>query len=144
MSIKIMKSSELGYTTRAERIVELYNQASQCPFNESLNLVKPCSTRIIFSEGDSAGVLVDNHPSHNVWRVMFAAFDSPNRERGLLRECITYAKAQGIDIALVEINGGDEASVWERLGYTHFGSIGMCMTLSNRSLDFIDYSAVLA
>jgi len=144
MNIKISNSSDSNYIVRAERIIELYNQASRCPFDEALNLTKPESTRIIYSDHDSAGVLLDYHSDKGVWRIMFAAFDSNNRGKGLLRGCMNIAKDEGMDIALVEINSSDEAPVWRNLGYEYYGTMGICMVLSNRKLDFINYNAVMA
>ncbi len=144
MNIKISNSSDVNYMVRAEKIIELYNQASRCPFDEILNLTKPDSTCIIYVDYDSAGVLLDYHSEKGVWRIMFAAFDSNNRNKGLLRGCMDFAKDEGMDIALVEINSSDESSVWKKLGYEYFGAMGMCMILSNRKLDFINYNAYMA
>ena len=129
---------------RAEKIIELYNQASRCPFDETLNLTKPESTRIIYSDDDSAGVLLDYHSEKGVWRIIFAVFDSNNGGKGLLRSSMKFAKNEGMDIALIEINSSDESPVWQKLGYDHCGTMGMRMMLSNRKLDFINYNTVMA
>jgi len=144
MHLKIIDNTEPSYIARAERIIELYNEASSCPFDETLNLQRPETTRIIMAEEDSAGVLIDHHPSEDVWRVMFASFDATNRGKGLLNSCLEHAKNKEFDIALVEVNNGDEAAVWRKHGFVEFGSMGMCMTLSNRKLEFINYNAVMA
>ncbi len=115
------------------------------PFDEVLGLDAPEHSRIIAVAGDGGGVLLDHHPEKNVWRVMFAAFDEMNRDLGYLRACLGYAQAQGLDIALVEINGGEEAKIWRRLGYKNAGTMGMCMVITNtKDLDFINFDAVIS
>ena len=127
----------------AQRIIDLYNENSALPFDEQLDLGQPENTRIITVANDTAGVLLDHHTDQNIWRIMFAAFDAENRSRGYLRSCLDAAEKAGLDIALVEINNASEKPVWEKLGFDQIGTMGMCFTLSNRKLDFINYDSVM-
>lgn len=142
MKIKIITSEEQGYIARAEKIVDLYNEASEKPFNEKLNLQRPESTKIIYAEHDSGGVLLDYHSNYKVYRVMFAAFDKKNRGKGLLKACLEVLKKEELDIPLVEIGDDNEISLWQKLGYIFLGADGMSIVATNRKLEFINYDSI--
>jgi len=138
--VLMIKSNSPEYMERAQRIVDIYNENSNCPFDEELDLIEPENTMIVYVEGDSGGVLLDFMSKHNVYRVMFAGFELENRRKGYLQNCLIRSRANNVDIALVEINGGDEAPLWRSLGFDRMGSVGFSSVLTNKELDFVHYS----
>ena len=124
---------------RAERIIQLYNEASDTSLAE-LDLNKLDNTYIIYAEGDTGGVLIYSHTSVKLHRIMFAAFDVRSRGKGLIRKCLNKARTEGLDIALVEFNGCIENEVWEYLGFDKMGTMGFSRVMTDRELSFVNYN----
>ena len=142
MNIKILTSDSKNYLQRAQKIVQMYNEASTVPFDETLILGNPKRTRIITFDEDSGGILIDGFKDVPFYRVTFAAFDENNRKKGFLRACMEYAKNNEYDIPLVAINGGDEHDIWGRLGYNLIVNCGPYIYSANREVEGFDLGNV--
>jgi len=125
---------------RAQRIMAIYDATSTAPWGPSvLNVVNESRIRVIYSPKDAGGMIITKNNQGNVWRVMYVAFEENNRGKGLLRRCFSEAKKIGCDIALIDMNMGDDFDMWAHLGF----SIPAClpdltMVASNRELPFLN------
>ncbi len=139
--VKVMYSDHPNFMVRAERIIKIYNETHG--WVEKLNLKTPEKVRIIYCKSYGGGLLIDSNPYRPELRIMFAGFNEADRGKGFLKACLDYAQDKEWDLAMVDVNLGDDDSAWKKAGYVHCGLLEMmAVVLSKRRLDFVDYKAV--
>ncbi|HCG8623124.1 TPA: hypothetical protein NJ576_003842 [Vibrio parahaemolyticus] len=135
MKVKVIDGNHPKFKKKADQILKIYNQESCIPFDESLEVTKPDSIRLIYIKGKDGGVIIDKWHADDKKllfnSIMYAAFPENERRKGYLRACIERA---GFPIETVQLDDVDTISVWKKLGFTKAGTLGFCTML--RSKDF--------
>ncbi len=140
MKIKVIDGNHPKFKKKADKILEIYNQESSVPFDESLEMTAPDSLRLVYIKGKEGGVIIDKwHDNNNMLMfnsIMYAAFPKEDRQNGHLRACIQRA---GFPIETVQLNGGDNLAVWKKLGFTKGGTLGFCTMLRSRDFEGVSW-----
>ncbi len=118
MKIKLLTGDDKTFMTRTANILDLYQAENGTESEPDFKIKRML---IIYGANDSGGLLLDYHhrDKNPFYRLMFAAFEKNNRNKGLLKLCLEFAKNQKINIALVEFDNSDQIDMWGKFGYSN-------------------------
>lgn len=113
-----------AYYVQITQLVTTYNQISR--FATQPTIEHPENTALIKVVGVDGGIFLDKH-DQGFWRIMLAAFPEAEQGKGHLTRCLKAAFDAGLDIQVVEVDMGEQAALWEKLGFSEKGIMGLMM-----------------
>ncbi|KMJ46711.1 hypothetical protein AB204_02530 [Xenorhabdus khoisanae] len=145
MKVQVITGKHPDFISKAQRIVDIYNQDGDGFGDERLEISYPETLHLIYVENVEGGVITDAWRDENghilFHSIMFAAFPKPDRRKGFLRACI---EDSDFPIETVQINSMQTYPIWKKLGFDKVGLLGMTLMLRCRDFDGVTWGQVFS
>ncbi len=141
MKIKIVAGTSSEFSTKAQEVVDLYNELSGDPVKAKPNFIALENLFVAYPDGVKGGVIVNVFAPEfpNYGQIMFAAFEESEQGKGYLSATLKklkpYLAKKSVQLVSVDLTEGLPSKIWKHLGFKHKGSINAHPQLLTKPMD---------